>query len=516
MADSILKGLLYITTIGSIWIVLLFIYRLFLHPLARYPGPRLAACSQLWFIEAWTGGRYPFVMKQVHDKYGDVVRIAPNELSFRTPTAYRTIYDRPPKKEHQFLKSEILYDARLSTARPNIVFARDPHDHQLQRKPLSRAFSNKSLRETQRVIEHYTELFVTQLVNKGGPESKGIDVSVVYNWLTFDIIGHLTFGESFNCVAQWRPSNWVSLILNFVELLRFGTVMNRLSVPTSALALCMPETFKKSLTYHDQVTDKKIDQLIQASKVHHDNRQQSLQQNNFFARTIRDCDLDRIHLREQAKVMMLAGSETTATFLAGVTYLLLKYPETLKKLKSEVRSAFSSTQDITKESTCKLPYLHGVIEEGLRLFPPAPFGLPRVCPPGAVIDGYSIPTGTIVSVDNFVMSHDARNFSNPDEFRPERWIGDGTGDCLDASRPFSIGPRACLGIKLAYMEARTILAKTVFPYDWEWVNQEVEWFDDVRFHMTWKKPKLLVRFHSQCEKENYGSELEHPQLSAGK
>lgn len=328
--------------------------------------------------------------------------------------------------------------------------------------------------------------------------------------------GHLTFGESFNCVAQWRPSNWVSLILNFVELLRFGTVMNRLSVPTSALALCMPETFKKSLTYHDQVTDKKIDQLIQASKVHHDNRQQSLQQNNFFARTIRDCDLDRIHLREQAKVMMLAGSETTATFLAGVTYLLLKYPETLKKLKSEVRSAFSSTQDITKESTCKLPYLHGVIEEGLRLFPPAPFGLPRVCPPGAVIDGYSIPTGTIVSVDNFVMSHDARNFSNPDEFRPERWIGDGTGDCLDASRPFSIGPRACLGIKLAYMEARTILAKTVFPYDWEWVNQEVKWFDDVRFHMTWKKPKLLVRFHSQCEKENYGSEFEHPQLSAGK
>ncbi|TVY73638.1 Cytochrome P450 monooxygenase BOA3 [Fusarium oxysporum f. sp. cubense] len=58
MAYSILKGLLYIATIGSIWIVLLFIYRLFLHPLARYPGPRLAACSQLWFIQAWTGGRY--------------------------------------------------------------------------------------------------------------------------------------------------------------------------------------------------------------------------------------------------------------------------------------------------------------------------------------------------------------------------------------------------------------------------------------------------------------------------
>jgi cytochrome P450 len=198
--------------------------------------------------------------------------------------------------------------------------------------------------------------------------------------------------------------------------------------------------------------------------------------------------------------MVLAGSETTATFLASATYLLLQHPETLVKLENEIRSAFSSKQDITKESTCKLQYLYGVIEEGLRLFPPAPFGLPRVCPPGAVIGGCAIPTGTIVSVDSFAMSHDARNFGNPDEFRPERWIGDGTGDYLDASRPFSIGPRACLGIKLAYMEARTILATMVYTYDWELVNLELKWFDEVRFRMTWKKPKLLVRFHPRDKK----------------
>jgi cytochrome P450 len=131
-------------------------------------------------------------MRQVHDKYGDVVRIAPNELSFRTPTAYRNIYDRAPKKEPQFLKSEILYNTRPSTARPNIVFSRDPHDHRLQRKEISHAFSGKSLNESQVVIERYTESFVTQLVEKGGSKTEGVDVSVVYNWLTFDIIGKMT------------------------------------------------------------------------------------------------------------------------------------------------------------------------------------------------------------------------------------------------------------------------------------------------------------------------------------
>jgi cytochrome P450 len=460
-------------------------------------------------------------MKQVHDKYGDVVRIAPNELSFQSPVAYKDIYARA-SKEAQFLKSEVLYSTRPSATRPNIVFSRDPQDHRQQRNEISHAFSGKSLSEAQVVIEDYTELFVTQLLEKGRPKTEGVDVSVVYNWLTFDIIGemahpiqfdqcrpntyvkqgHLTFGESFDCVKQWKGSEWVTLILDFATQLSLGTVLNRLSVPSFALSVFMPTSFNNSLISHDRMTDKKIDQLVQSSKAQDDKGTQSLQQSYFFTRTIREGEFDPVHLREQAKVMMLAGSETTATFLAGVTYLLLQHPKTLMKLQNEIRSAFSSKKYITKESTLKLQYLSGVIEEGLRLFPPAPFGLPRVCPPGAVIDGCAIPAGTIVSVDSFAMSHDARSFSNPDEFRPERWIGAGTGDNLAASRPFSIGRRACLGFNLAYMEARTILAMMVYTYDWELVNPELNWFDEVRFHMTWKKPELLVRFHPRNKKRD--------------
>ncbi|RBA12929.1 hypothetical protein FPRO05_13983 [Fusarium proliferatum] len=502
MVSTILQRLLAIAALGIIWISVLVVYRLYFHPLAKYPGPKLAACSQLWFIQAWTGGRYPSTLRKTHDKYGHVVRIAPNELSFKSPVAYKDIYART-SKEDQFLKSEILYSTGSSAARPNIVFSRDPQDHRLQRNELSHAFSDKSLSMAQFVIEDYTELFVTQLAEKGGPQTKGVDVSVVYNWLTFDIIeGHLTFGESFGCVKQWKGSEWVRLILDFAEQLSLGTVLNRLSVPSFALSVLMPTSFKNSLISHDRATDEKIDLLIQNSKVQDDERKQSLQQSYFFNRMIREGEFDPIHVREQAKVMMLAGSETTATFLAGVTCLLLQHPETLTKLQNEIRSAFDSKKDITKESTLKLQYLSGVIEEGLRLFPPAPFGLPRVCPPGAVIDGRAIPTGTIVSVDSFSMSHDAHSFSNPDEFRPERWIGGGTGDDLAASRPFSVGRRACLGFKLAYMEARTILAMMIYMYDWELVNPELDWFNQLRFHMTWKKPELLVRFHPRSKKQD--------------
>jgi hypothetical protein len=108
--------------------------------------------------------------------------------------------------------------------------------------------------------------------------------------------GHLTFGESFDCVSQWKRSEWVSLILDLAALLSLGTVLNRLSVPTFALSLFMPTRFKDSLISHDRVTDKKIDQSIQNGKAQNDKCTQSLQENNFFIRTIRDGEFDRIHL----------------------------------------------------------------------------------------------------------------------------------------------------------------------------------------------------------------------------
>ncbi|RMI95602.1 hypothetical protein CDV36_016398 [Fusarium kuroshium] len=220
----------------------------------------------------------------------------------------------------------------------------------------------------------------------------------------------------------------------------------------------------------------------------------SSKREDFFAYILRRGSFNKDQLAEQAKILLLDGSETTATFLAGVTCYLLTTPTALEKLQREVRSSFSSRDEIDGDSTKKLPYLHAVVEEGLRLFPPVPLGLPRTCP-GATVDGHYVPLGTEVSVDNFVMSRDTRSFPDPDSFHPDRWVGDGSGCIKEASRPFSLGPRACLGVNLAYLEAKMTLAAMVYSYDWELVDKDLDWFGQVKLLTFWRKLELLVRFH---------------------
>jgi cytochrome P450 len=89
---------------------------------------------------------------------------------------------------------------------------------------------------------------------------------------------------------------------------------------------------------------------------------------------------------------MVAGTETVATFLSGVTFNLLSRPSTMKLLTGELRNTFSSAKDIDSNALVRLPYLNACIEEGLRIYPPVPTGLPRIVGKGgAKVCGYDLP-----------------------------------------------------------------------------------------------------------------------------
>jgi cytochrome P450 len=92
--------------------------------------------------------------------------------------------------------------------------------------------------------------------------------------------------------------------------------------------------------------------------------------------------ITRLEINATTVVLVIAGSETTATLLSGATYLLCRNPEALKKARAEVDAAFGSKEDITIQSASHLTYLPAVLEESLRMYPPVPISLVRQTPKG--------------------------------------------------------------------------------------------------------------------------------------
>lgn len=180
-------------------------------------------------------------------------------------------------------------------------------------------------------------------------------------------------------------------------------------------------------------------------------------------------------------VIMMAGAVTTATFLSGTLYYLGQNRRALESLQNEIRSTFPCIEAINSRDLLECVYLNAVVEEGLRIYPPAGAAhLSRIVPKGGCeISGRFIPENvgcrlfksssalaaslplffwalttalqTRVSVHPWSVLRDPTNFHAPERFIPERWIASTSegqrGDRLDRSLPFSYGPRGCLGRK---------------------------------------------------------------------
>lgn len=178
-------------------------------------------------------------------------------------------------------------------------------------------------------------------------------------------------------------------------------------------------------------------------------------------------------LRGEALMLIPAGSDTTSNTLSAFWFYLTSNPAAYTRLKSEIRTTFSSSSsDIVpgpRLSSCT--YLHACIDETMRLDPAGPSEPPReILPGGATIDGEFYPAGTVVGCANWAMGRNERVFGDPGRFRPERYVvSEGTGVTVEEVNrirgywsAFLIGPTNCIGKSVAMTELALVIARTVF------------------------------------------------------
>ncbi|CAG8015856.1 unnamed protein product [Penicillium salamii] len=456
----------------------LVVYRLFFHPLAKYPGPRLAAITH-WYAAfyAWRGDLH-INSREWHDRYGDIVRFAPNALTFNTDTGMDAIYG----VRANVVKSEGYSSLSASRQTPNTLTATDKTTHGFKRRILAQVFSTEGIKSIEeRLLENVRD-FVNLLGREGdefGVVKPGFDtkydggwtqtkhLAPMCDWVTFDVISDLCYGKDFDMLhssdMRWFPS----VVLKITQ-----------RSMTSKFCNLKIDQFFMSSKFKDIVNaGVRIGERSKARQ----RLGNDIEQKDLFWHMMNTADPKTgLHFTSkdlwvESMLLMTAGADTTATAMSGTFFHLAHKPDLLARLVSELRTTFSDEEDIhmgPELDSCEL--LQACINETMRLAPSVATTIPRtVLKGGLMVDEQFIPEGTMVGTTTYAVHRNPNYFASPDAYFPDRWIVNpelGVDEqsiktAKQAFVPFSSGARSCVGWKLAWAELNVTIARTLFRYD---------------------------------------------------
>ena len=177
-------------------------------------------------------------------------------------------------------------------------------------------------------------------------------------------------------------------------------------------------------------------------------------------------------LLEESLILFVAGHETTANAMSWAPYLLTRHPEVVEKMRNEIKQVLGDREPAF-EDLPKLQYVHQVIQESMRLYPPA-WVTDRVALEDDEINGVAIPKDTMVIIYIYGAHHSDKLWDQPEQFRPERFAKENIkSKPAFAYMPFGGGPRLCIGNNFAMMEMQLALTKMVRRFDFQLVPGQV-------------------------------------------
>ncbi|KAB8067762.1 cytochrome P450 [Aspergillus leporis] len=487
----IIAALVGIALVHRIGII---IYRLYFHPLAKFPGPRsLAASSFPHGYYNWTQGTWYRRVLDLHRCYGPIVRVAPDRLAVDGSVAWEDAFGHKGNTRPEFPRQPDFY--RAGVERENL-FTADKAGHRRQRRLLSHAFSEAALYDQQPIITKWVDLLI-QRFHEHANAKREFDVVQWYYFVAFDIIGDLTFGESFGCLQNSDMHPFVSLSVDNIRadaFMRFFLFYRRVFNPLISL-ISKSRIVQRRFQFMHQVEMKTRKRLDMGSQP--DGRKDFM---TYLLRHNNDKGMTPEEIAGNANALILAGGGAIATTLSSLTYYLTQSPRARQRLTDEIRGTFKTEAEISMKSTAALPYLHACLKEAMRIFPSAAETPPRVSP-GDYINGQYIPQGTTIAVYQWATYHNETNFKQPDSFIPERWLPEDhpfydpsfQTDNKTSFKPFSHGPRNCIAKALSYAELRFIVARILWNFDIELQPGWEKFIDRALVFIVFVKQPLLVK-----------------------
>ncbi|KAH7137938.1 cytochrome protein [Dendryphion nanum] len=417
-------------------------------PLNDVPGPWYTKWTTSVLRYKWMSGQRAEYVQALHEKYGPVVRLSPNEVDFSSVSGAKRIH----AFKQPFPKGSMYNSLRNFNGATNVFNTRSLDDHARHRRLLSTAMSETNLKQFHNLIYDRADLVVEKL----GLDMKKNGATDVFKWWLFystDVIGELTFGDSFRMLEQGKMNQYTydlqqtgARVANRVAFPGMITLASRIPLPVFSAAA---DAVKRMHSYAEE-SIRRYERIIAAEP--------NKPNPTLFTKVFNASDeiMTQAEIVTNAQAYIVAGSDTTANTLTYLVWAICRNKALQERLVREVQGLPDSFQD---EDIRALPFLNQVIKETLRCYASAPAYLPRVVPSdGCDIDGYWMPGGTEVQTQAYSMHRNHAVFPNPNQFNPSRWESP-SKEMKDAWMPFGGGPRICIGLHLAQIEIRAAAAK---------------------------------------------------------
>ncbi|KAK5658970.1 hypothetical protein OQA88_1788 [Cercophora sp. LCS_1] len=475
LKSVITEGLKPVTVLYfvGLWLgywVLLALYNISpFHPLARFPGPRIAAASYLYeaYYDWILVGRYTRRIKEMHERYGPIVRINPDELHCADPYFVDEIYTGPGR-----VRDKWYHQLNTGAVGPVAVtgFSTVNHElHRIRKGAFSRFFSRTQMLKLESEVLDFAHLTVDKILRYAG---KGpLPIKEAFNCFTADVISQYAFGEPMGFIAQegFEPnfSTWVSSFFKSAYMIRHNVVARKLGQLLPHMADYLGEDVKRIMNQMNVV----IPQYITAALNDPDNGRVFADVHKSKALPAHEATMYR--MSGEGFNFLMAGTETTAATLTAITFWLLEKPEVYKRLMKDFAGLNPETLKWTELE--QRPYFWAVIHEALRMTPGVSHRSARIAREEDLHyksqDGkieWVVPKGTPIGMTSMIHHWDEGLFPDPDEFRPERFLVDGKPNfkLQKFLISFGKGSRSCIGENLAYCELylmAALVAMRVIP-----------------------------------------------------
>ncbi|KAK4151661.1 cytochrome P450 [Chaetomidium leptoderma] len=470
--------------------------------LTRIPGPRLAALSNIWQARHVRNGRVHELGKTLHNIYGPVVRVGPNEIWFTSEGGFKKIYSAGNgyEKSGFYLATALIkpsLDWRLNAHFPDTLDFLSEFDvkrYRLQRRLIGPLYLTSNIKKFESAVDGVIEAAVAELRALNGAE---VDLkewmhiiaveclgAVVLSWSPGYIKNRSDGGTSTHSYLGWKRKSVFGLFPTITKMSFYSRTLGRAFSNVWGLTYKTPKNFKTFFTPVYQKASKRIASALRGPRqpggAKTDHRNDLL--TDLIQLHKERPEFNETYLRRLAVTNFGAGHETMCSALTAAMAMIGSHPDVQHRVQQEVRHTTTTTTPapgggtLTYDNAVRLRYTQASIKEAQRLHPVIGMSLSRKVPAsGLSLHGYFFPAGTTVGCHPVALHRNPDVFGvDADEYRPDRWLQEEEEEGPARVRAMERinltwggGSRACPGRHLAELVVYKVVPALLREFDLE-------------------------------------------------